>query len=78
MFNQYRHYWLANTDTAALLLHQRHATEQCVAECVFFVLQKLGYFPLGCCPKLLRKFRHGKWIALSTKLVIVVVDGHVC
>jgi len=55
MFNQYHHYWLANTDTAALLLHQRHATEQCDAECVFFVLQKLGYFPLGCCPKLLTK-----------------------
>jgi len=26
----------------------------------------------------LRKFRHGKSIALSTKLVVVVVDGRVC
>ena len=36
------------------------------------VSQKLGHFPVRPCPKL----RHGKSIALSTKLV--VDDGRVC
>ena len=34
------------------------------------VSPKYKYFPLELCPKFwLRKFRHGKWITLSTKLV---------
>jgi len=42
----------------------------------FEYVQKLGYFPLDLCPKLriFGKFRHGKSVALSTTLV-VVVDG---
>ena len=42
-------------------------------------LQKLEYFPLDLCPKLrtFGQFRHGKSIALSTTLV-VVVDGRAC
>ena len=45
----------------------------------FGYLQKLGYFPLELRLKLqLRKFRHGKSIALSTSLVVVVVDGRAC
>ena len=43
------------------------------------VSPKLGYFPLNFIPNSvgLRKFRHGKSI-MSTKLVVVVVDGRVC
>jgi len=44
-------------------------------------LQKLGYFPrqLFVLNSGHRKFRHGKSIALSTKLVVVVVvDGRAC
>jgi len=41
--------------------------------------QKLRYFPLELSPKLRTwKFRRGKSIALSTTLVVVVVDGRAC
>jgi len=45
----------------------------------FEYVQKLGYFPLDLRPKLrtFGKFRHGKSVALSTTLV-VVVDGGAC
>jgi len=44
----------------------------------FLYFQKLGYFLWNFVPNSgLGKFRHGKSIALSTKLVIVVVDGRV-
>jgi len=53
-----------------------------VPHCVvkkFAYLQKLGYFHLELCSKLRTwKFCHGKSIALSTKLVVVVVDGRAC
>ena len=45
----------------------------------FGYLQKSGYFPLGLCPKLRTfLFRHGKSIALSTKLVVIIVNCRVC
>jgi len=45
----------------------------------FEYVQKLGYFPLDLRPKLrtFGKYRHGKSVALSTTLV-VVVDGGAC
>ena len=44
----------------------------------FRYLQKSGHFPLGLCPKLRTfLFRHGKSIALSTKLVVVIVNCRV-
>ena len=54
-----------------------------VPHCVirnFEHLQKLRYFPLRTLSQTpdLQKFRHGKSIALSTKLVVVVVDGRAC
>jgi len=46
-----------------------------ISHCVvrkFGYLQKLGHFPLELCPNSgLGKFRRGKSIALSTKLVVV-------
>jgi len=45
---------------------------------IFGYLQKLGYFPWDFVPNSgLRKYCHGKSIALSTTLV-VVVDGRAC
>ena len=45
-----------------------------------WVAPKIRVFPLALCSKLteFRKFRHSKSIALSTKLVVVVVDGRAC
>ena len=41
--------------------------------------EKLGYFLQETVPNSgVTKFRHGKSIALSTKLVVVVDDGRVC
>jgi len=45
----------------------------CVVRKFIWYLLKLGYFPLELCPKL-RKFRHFKSIALSTKLVVVILS----